>query len=220
MATTPDPGFYETPRGERSLERLKTVQPTDAVTAARARVPAFVDVRKTEYLVLRSVHFTQEQALKMIGVEQAAFEYWVNSDEDFKDWAVGKSFYELNHKVGEEILRSRFMQNVFLQLNIDQSLLWKRMSDPEGMTELERKEAFESSKRYSAPNIATMLKLLEPEHKDDDRPATVIMQINVDGQAVVTYEGKRAAARDLLNQWTQSQEDIEGEYEVIENDLS
>lgn len=216
MATTPDPGFYETPRGERSLERLKTVQPNDAVTAARARVPAFVDVRKTEYLVLRSVHFTQEQALQMLGIEKAAFEYWVSSDEDFKDWAVGKSFHDLNHKVGEEILRSRFMQNVFLQLNIDQSLLWKRMSDAAGMSELERREAFEASKRYSAPNIATMLKLLEPEHADDDRPASVVMQINIDGKAVVTYEGRRAAARNLLDQWTQTQDDIEGEYEVVE----
>lgn len=212
--TTPD-DFYQTTRGQRALQNLGAISANDALQAAVARVPQFADVRKTEYLVLRSVHFSHAEALAVTMVDAGVYDKWLSQDSDFRTWAGGKNFRDLQTRVANDILRSRFLRNVFLQLHIDEDLLQKRAFDPENMTSEERKEAFEASKRYSAPNIAAMLRVLDNDDSDgDDSKAKKVFQLTVETNGgKPTTEDYRATARMLLDSFTlkESEDFIDGE---------
>jgi hypothetical protein len=216
--TSSNPDFYRTPRGERALQNLGAIDPNDAVQAAMSGLPAFRDVRKTEYLVLRGVLFSHEEALQVIQVSEDMYNAWISIDDIFNSWATGRSLRQLQYSMGPDVLRARFTRNVFLQMHIDNDLLTKRAFDVESMSEVERKEAAEAAKRYSAPNIAAMMKVLgegDVESNNTHSGETVV-KVYLDGQEVVSVEAKRAASKALIDQFTQRDDVVEGDFEMLQ----
>lgn len=213
-----DDNFYQTTRGQRALQNLGAIDPEDAQQAVASRLPAFHDVRKTEYLVLRSVGFSHAEALQTTEVEPQIYEVWEQRDEDFKYWA-STNLRDLQKNLADDILRSRFNRNVFLLLHIDHKLLHDRAFNPDAMTPEDRKDAAEAAKRYTAPNIAAMMKVLG-EGGDDGVPTGqkgVTVKVTVEGSEIVSVEAKIAASEALLKQFTvHESEALDGEYEVVE----
>jgi hypothetical protein len=210
---------YQSARGERALRQLAVIEPDDAKQAVASKVPAFRDVRKTEYLVLRSVHFSHPESLAILSLNEETYIGWLEKDTMFADWSLGKNLRDLQTRVGEGVLRSRFLRNVFLVSHIDSQLLSKRFFNPGSMSDDERKEAVEAMKRYSAPNIASMLKILDHEDMGEagQRP-TVTFQITLEPDQVLSVEHKRAAAAALLQQFTKDPGIIEGEAVMVSED--
>lgn len=210
-----NPDFYMTRRGQRALENLGAIDPNDALQAAVSGLPQFRDVRKTEYLVLRGVHFSHEEALQVVGINEGQYNVWIEVDDLFNSWASGRSLRELQYSIGPDVLRARFTRNVFLQLQIDNEVLTKRVFAKESMSDEDRKEAFEASKRYSAPNIAALMKVLDRPDEDGkgggggNQPVEV--KVYLDGKEVVSVEARNAASQKLLEQFTMRDEVVEAE---------
>ena len=168
----------------------------------KSSLPSFRDRRKVDFLVLRSVSFTTEEALQMVGVARSDYEGWKVYDQAFKLWEEEK-VWELQKHVGSAVLRSRFMRNVFLQLHVDNELLTQRAFDPGSMSGDEREEAREAAKRYNASHVAQMLKVLDEDTVEKDE-ATIKVELKVDVGAggVESYIARKAAARLLLNKFS------------------
>ena len=175
--------------------RLKST--TDEETLARALLPNFRDPKKTDYLVLRSVCFTHEEALRAIKIPQAYFEGWTTYDEDFRFWA-NENLRNLQKGIGNAVLRAQFMRNVFLQLHIDQEVLAQRAFERGSMDSDDREDAREAGRRYSASNIASMLRVLEDDKIGGSKTVRIELEVDVSEGEAEAYLNSRVRAKKLL----------------------
>ncbi len=200
---------------------------TSDAEIVRGLMPVFDDQRKTEFLVLRTC-LSMAEARAVLGVSVAEYNGWRNNDQAFYDWDVNH-FHKIRGAIASQVLKARFMRNVFLQLNIDSDLLTARAFAPETMTKEDREESREAGKRYGPQGVATMLKLLESS-EDEAAASSVHVEIDIklDGDHVEQYTAKKAKARALLDWANQKSIDqaagtIEGTYqlgEVVSSDGS
>lgn len=185
------------------LEHSLTPAPMDEAEVLKTLLPDFKDHRKVDFLVLRSVNFTTTEALAAMEVPHYEYEHWIAYDEVFKKWALGNVRY-IQHHVAAELLRATFMRNVFLQLGIDDKLLKMRAFTPDEMSPYEREEAKEAGKRYTAANVAAMLKVLEMESEKDGRAkegTKIVVEISGSSEYVEEVTVRRANARKLADQF-------------------
>lgn len=199
-------------------EVTSLIKPNDDKAALASRLPAFDNPKKTEYLVLRSVHFTHEEALVMCNTPYGVFQVWKDEDAVFAEWAVHKQLTQLQKNVGVDVLHAKFMRNVFLLLAIDTEVLTKRATNADELTDDERKELKDASNRYSAANINSMLKALEPEREQLGGSTSIgKLTVIIGDKAVEDHDTAKAAARSLLNQFTRPTDDyIDADSKVIE----
>lgn len=201
-----------TSQSQALLSKLGSIDPNDTSKALESRLPVFPDPRKMEYLLLKSLWFSHKEVLRITGM--TPFEFGaLCTDKEFDYYVKGLGALSIRKGVGEDLLKAKFLRNVFVQLQIDAEILWKRLETPNLMTESERIEARASSSRYSAANIAALLRALDTtgEHIEETGTKKIELNITLDGAVVQSYEGRKAAAKSLLDQFTHSND-------VIDND--
>lgn len=194
---------FDLARSKRHIDRLKVIEPNDEIEALKSAVPMFNNPKKTEYLVLRSVSFTHEECLKLLDAGRDEYSGWLSEGDEFGVWAVGSGMLHLQQGVGERVLRSKFLRNVFMQLSIDSRAMTKKAMEMP-MTSEEMKDARDASGRYSAQNIVAMMRALDGASEDDRRQAPQVVQINieVDKETAQRYGDKKILSQHLLDKFT------------------
>lgn len=200
--------FKDPNRVNVEVTKLAQFDPADEEQAIKSLLPSFDDPRKVDYLVMRSVNFTQAEACAVLEIHNSEYTGWLEYDPEFSDWEKTR-LRTLQRNVGAEVLRATFMRCVFLQLAIDTQTLKKRFFDPDKMNKEDREDARDALRRYNASSIQAMERTLDPGKEDG--PGTgkdihVDLKIHVtegDAQAVVN---KRAAARSLLDQFSRGED--------------
>lgn len=189
-----------------TLADLFPVQHTQSLSQEKlvdGMLPDFRDMRKKEFLVLRSSNFSVSEALAMCGATGQEYNLWKSNDKVFEDWAINHIWHLQNH-IGHEVLLARFKRNVFLQMSIDTEVLAKRAYDPENLTDDERQDARAAANRYNAQSIAAIFKVLDPAvGQDMPQQAPVQVNLNVDvGLADIDqYTRRKTQAQQLLQQF-------------------
>lgn len=197
------------------LTPLTTFDAQSDEQAVKSLLPAFRDTRKVDYLVLRSVNFTQPEACVVLGVSPSEYVGWLEYDPEFKDWET-RQLRHLQRSIGAEVLRASFMRCVFLQLAVDTQVLKQRLFEPDLMDKQDREDARDAMRRYSAANIQAMEKTLNPDKEDgpgSGKDIHVDLKIHVSEGDAADVVSKRAAARSLLDQFSRNdpKDVIEGE---------
>lgn len=207
---------FDLSRSKRSIERLKIIAPNDEIQALKAAVPRFDNPKKTEYLVLRSVSFSHEECLKLLDSSSAEYSGWLSEADEFGVWAVGSGMLHLQQGVGEGVLRAKFLRNVYMQLHIDSRVMTlKAMELP--MTEDEKLDARDASKRYSAQNIVAMMRALDGDEGEGvTAPQVINIQIDVDHETAQRYGDKKIMSQHLLEKFTKKNVVLDETGRVIE----
>ncbi len=200
MAYTPD---FDLSRSRRQIERLKIIEPNDEIAALKAAVPAFANPKKTEYLVLRSVSFTHDECLRLIDATNQDYSKWLSDGDEFGIWAVGSGMLHLQQGVGEQVLKAKFLRNVFLVMANDSRILSQKERG-ELHTSDEMKEARDASHRYSAQNIVAMMRALDGNVGGDEEraPQVINIEIQVDPETAQRYGDKKILSQHLLDKFT------------------
>lgn len=178
--------------------------PQDREAALRATLPSFKDPSKTEWLMYRSIGFSDREACRQSGIAPTKIELWRQEDPVFLDWESYK-LLDLQRNIGATIVRNKLLRNMFMLMNIDAEVLTKRTYNKEDMTAQDYRELFEAGKRYSPTTIAQVLRLLMPVEtvEEKQQQASVEITVPVDGDEIDIQIRRRAAARKLLSDFTQ-----------------
>lgn len=167
--------------------------------ALLARIPAFDDPKKTDYLGYRAMGFSVRESCLMVGVQQRQVMHWRGNDPTFKDWETTR-ILELQDSVAEDLLRLGFNRNLHLNLQLHRTLLMKALID--GVGTLSKNEISilrVVTNAYGPAELAALQKLLGSDSAADStwQPPQII--VNVDQFVVESESAKRAASRQLLH---------------------
>lgn len=212
---TPD---FDQGKSRRQIERLKVIEPNDEIAALKASVPRFANPKKTEYLVLRSVSFSHEECMRLIDASNSDYTKWLSDGDEFGIWAVGSGLLHLQQGVGEQVLKAKFLRNVFLVLSNDSRILGKKERG-ELKTADEMKDAREASHRYSAQNIVSMMRALDGDvggGVDGQTPQVINIQIEVDSEVAERYGDKKILSQHLLDKFTRKTVTLDETGRVVE----
>lgn len=210
------PDFDRGRRLQQSVNRLKIIDPNDEMQALKAAVPRFDNPKKTEYLVLRSVSFSHEECLRLLDSSSSEYSAWLSEADEFGVWAVGSGMLHLQQGVGEGVLRNKFLRNVFIQLTIDNRVMTKKVMD-QPMTEDEKLDARDASKRYSSQNIVAMMRALDGDDSENvQAPQQINILVDVDHEVAQRYGDKKVMSQHLLEKFTKKSVVLDETGRVIE----
>ena len=168
-----------------------------------ARIPLLAgSENKSKYLSLRAVGFGVTASAQMVGVTRLTVSGWRKRDKVFRDIEENR-LVELQRTAGPDVLRMNFTRNLYMFLEKDRAIMAKSMKPfdaarqqytdseslvtvdgIEGMTDREWEYFKTIRKNYTAAELLSLMKALEPERHHDkiiilnwqgtDRPAITI----------------------------------------------
>lgn len=190
--------------------------PEQALAAVSSLLPVFSNNRKTEWLQLKSIGFSQKEASYMAGVDLSTVKGWKRDDPLFAEWE--QKVLTIRTRINNTLLDFNFSRNMYMALQFDFKLLRKAMFSPNGaedLTDMEQKLLLKATDRYKTTDLLAMLKVLEPERDQGNGGLNVgEMHVHVDGDLVIAEAAKKAAATELLKQFLVNNEIIEGDFRV------
>lgn len=201
--------------GIQKIEPLTAaeVDPFDPEQAVRAQMPLMDTWAKTDYLSYRACGFSIREAGLLAGVGQKTIQAWRRTDKDFLSWE-GERLGELQHRIGDTVLRAQFMRCMHLTMKIDGDALKqlafgsKNMTDTKSISEDVKEWAKDAAKRYKSQDLAMMLKVLEPEGGTSGLGG-LSLNVTVNNEVVVDQIAQQAAVKKLMEQFTVNTKVIE-----------
>lgn len=187
------------------------VDPWSAEESVRAALPLLDSTSKTDYLGYRACGFSVREAAALVGVGQRQVVRWRREDEIFRRWEE-EGLTDLQHRVGDLILKHQFMRNMHLVLKIDgDALRAVAFTRDKSKLDADTKDwAKEAAKRYKAQDMTLMAKALMGDVSGDNN-TIVNMQVTVNGEHVTSEAATKAAIRGMLKNFTVNNQLVEGE---------
>jgi len=185
-------------------ETGKASGPEDAAgeDALLSRIPLQSgDSRKAKYLSWRATGFSVREACALTPCDFSTLLRWRRDDAEFKDFE-DNWLRELQKNVSRDLIHLEFMRNMRLALHRDFKVLFKAAYDLDSLSAREMDILKIIRRLYTPTDLLALEKSIEPDD-GDRRGSTTVNQLNiiVDGQAVQSEEARRAAARELLDQF-------------------
>lgn len=208
------------PAGTPVYEPMKAtdVRPYDPEEALRAAIPTFTNFKKTDYLCYRACGFSLREAASLAGTTQGYVHQWRKQDPVFREWEQVR-LVELQRDVSTILLKFQFTRNMHLVLNLDGKLLTKANFSPEGIDALtteEKKYLIRAADRYKTQELLAMARALQPERDDSDARGTgPNLNVFIGGEHVHGIVEQRAAAKELLKQFSANTEIIDATGVVV-----
>lgn len=199
------------------------VDPNDIEGALLSRIPTFSDTRKTAYIGYRGCGFSDMEAARLTGVKPGLVSKWLESDTDFSLWLSPKGLNRLQATVARDLTRFQWFRNMHLVLKIHGDLLAKAAKlDPASpeLSENEQDLLKSFAKDYKPADMLALLRatsIVEGEEglEADSHPS---IQVYIGDKVIEDEFARRAASRDLLNQFTVRDNIVDGESRVVEDE--
>lgn len=156
--------------------------------------------------------------MRLIDASNSDYTKWLSDGDEFGIWAVGSGLLHLQQGVGEQVLKAKFLRNVFLVLSNDSRILGKK-GRGELKTADEMKDARDASHRYSAQNIVSMMRALDGDvggGVDGQTPQVINIQIEVDSEVAERYGDKKILSQHLLDKFTRKTVTLDETGRVVE----
>lgn len=117
---------------------------------------------KATYLGFRAVGLTVEQALNCLGLGWADYKKWAEETPELVEFEKER-LYDLQSKVGADIIRMGFLRNMTMFLFKDQKVIREAMVDIDSMSQRDF-EYFKATRRfYSTHDLLALEKAVNPE---------------------------------------------------------
>lgn len=196
--------------------KASEVEPFNPQHAVQSLIPDFTNPRKTDYLTYKAMGFSNREAEALAGIDNGSVRRWRKEDPKFIDWE--ERVHNIRVNVTTVLLESQFSRNMHLAMQLDFKLLRKAMFAPNGvedLTDAEQKLLARATDRYKASDLLAFLKVIEPQRDQGGLGGDLNLTVNVNGEAVVDVHAKKAAARQLLDDFMVNQD----AYNVIEGEI-
>ncbi len=199
--------YDETPEHEvRVVESGKSdIAPDDYEEMLKARIPLNKNPRKADYLSHRACGFSVREACALAQVNFGTVKKWRREDEEFRKWESGDGLAWLQSNVSHDLMQMEFMRNFRLCLRLDKKILYKASLALASLTERELEVLKVIRKHYTPQDIIAVQRALVPE-PDHMPPGSFkeTLTVTVEGRQVEGESAKRAAARELLENFESS----------------
>jgi hypothetical protein len=183
---------------------------------ARERIPEFAgdpNNLKQSYLAYTALGFGVYEACKMVGIRPDRPRIWRTTDAQFAVWEA--KLREEKTSFGADLVLEAFHRNMWLAMGIDFKIMMK--AEVEGLDKLSDNEIsiYKAVRSLYGPDkLVAMMKAVAPEGAEDGsryRPVPNITVI-IEGRDVDNLEAKQAAARNLLMDFVERSDIIEGQF--------
>ncbi len=181
------------------------IEPDDYEEMLKARIPLNKNPRKADYLSHRACGFSVRESCNLADISFAAVKKWRREDEDFRKWESGDGLAWLQSNVSHDLMQMEFMRNFRLALRLDKKILYKASLALELLTDKEMEILKVIRKHYTPQDILAVQRALVPE-PDHMPPGSYkeSITVTVEGRQVEGETARRAAARDLLENFEAS----------------
>ncbi len=206
MEVSIESGPREPEFGVQVVETAKAdIEADDYEEMLKARIPLSNNPRKASYLSYRASGFSVREAGALVPVSFGTIKAWRRDDEEFREWESGEKLAWLQSNVAHDLLQMEFMRNFRLCLRLDKKILYKASLSLATMTDREVEVLKVIRKHYTPKDILTVQRALEPE-PDHMPPGSYreSITVTVEGRTVDSENAKRAAARELLDNFEAS----------------
>lgn len=192
--------------------QVTKVDAWDSESAINSLIPEFDTPQKQEFLFYRACYFNIVECFQLARINRSLFRQWMNTDPDFAYWYKNKLF-EIQKHVGPKLVKLQFIRNMTLSLRVDSEILQTAAFDGvEGLTEREADILDKAQSRYKAADLAALVRALDEEDHGGIPETQVNVTFTVPGREVISEEARRAGLRQLLDDFTQRDEVIEGDW--------
>ena len=195
---------YDDPQDEevgvRVVESGKAdIEPDDYEEMLIARIPLNKNPRKASYLSYRAAGFSVRESCALAEVQFGTVKKWRREDAEFREWESGEKLAWLQSNVAHDLTQMEFMRNFRLCLRLDKKVLLKASLSLSLLTDREMEVLKVIRKHYTPQDIIAVQRALVPE-TDHMPPGSYreSITVTVEGTAVEGENAKRAAARELL----------------------
>lgn len=181
------------------------LEPDDYEEMLKARIPLNSNPRKADYLSNRACGFSVRESCMLASITFACVKKWRREDLEFREWESGEKLAWLQSNVSHDLQQMEFMRNFRLALRLDKKILYKANYNLVGMTEREFDILKVIRKHYTPQDILAIQRALVPE--PDQMPPGYHREsitVTVEGREVEGENAKRAAARELLENFEAS----------------
>lgn len=138
-------------------------QSRDNYELVLAQVPAlFGESEKATYLGFRAVGLTPKQAMEVLGRPQEDLERW-HEETPWMAEFERERLYDLQSKVGADIVRLSFLRNMTMFLFRDSTVIRKSLGNMEGMTKREFDYLRTVRRFYSTSDLLNLERAVAPE---------------------------------------------------------
>lgn len=147
-----------------------------------AQIPAlFGTDDKATYLGFRAVGLTPAQAMDVLGYDMQVLEEWQADSPAFLQFEADH-LWELQSRVGADIVRMGFLRNMTMFMFKDQQTIRKLLTDQEGMSEREFTYAKSIRRLYSTHDLLALQKAVQPEkHRNN----TLVLSFGGQGYEII-----------------------------------
>jgi hypothetical protein len=175
------------------------IEPDDYEEMLKARIPLSNNPNKADYLSNRACGFSVRESCMLANISFATVKKWRRDDEEFRTWESGERLAWLQNNLSHDLQQMEFMRNFRLALRLDKKILYKANYNLNGMTDHEFDILKVIRKHYTPQDILAVQRALVPE--PDQMPPGYHKEsitVTVEGVQVDSENAKRAAARELL----------------------
>ena len=176
------------------------INPDDVEQAVKAQFPIFKNPRMGDYLSMRACGFSIREACALAHISYGAVLHWRRTDEQFKDWE-GKYLPHLQTNLAAIVTRAAFYRNFLWRLLVDEKVLRGAALNPDKLSDFYKGLTKACISNYNPKDLIALEHALREEGPDGEGDTFNIDKaifIGTDGQAIVSEEGRRVAARALL----------------------
>lgn len=172
----------------------------------KARIPLNNNPRKASYLSYRAAGFSIKESCALVPVSLVTVHQWRRDDEEFREWETGEKLAWLQSNVSHNLMQMEFLRNFRLALKLDGKILLKAATYLDGMSDREMEILKVIRKHYTPQDILAVQRALVPE-TDHMPPGTFreSITVTVEGRAIEDEAARKAAARQLLEQFEAGQ---------------
>lgn len=128
-----------------------------------SQIPSmFGDSEKATYLGFRALGFRKNQALELMGLNEAVYNIWVQETPEMEQFELERLGY-MQSRVNADIIKLQFMRNMTLFLFQDSRIMSKSLAGFNELTPREYNYLRSIRRFYSNGDLLSLQKALEPE---------------------------------------------------------
>jgi antitoxin component of MazEF toxin-antitoxin module len=203
------------------------IDPDNVERVLEAQFPLFRNPAMGDYLSYRACGFSVREACSLANIAQGTVQRWRRSDKDFARWE-GEWLPHLQTNLAAIVTKAQWYRNLLWGMNLDGKILKKAALSRGALTPEEWKYLATARKQYDPQGLLALERATAPEGPSEEGDTFNIDKaviVRVDGQEITSEEGKRVAARTLLEQFKSNEkyrehpEVVNNEPEVLEGEV-
>ncbi len=196
------------------------IDPDNVERVLEAQFPLFDNPRMGDYLSYRACGFSVREACSLAEITPRSVYHWRRNNEKFAKWE-GDYLPHLQTNLAAIVTKAQWYRNLLWGMYLDGKVLKKAALSRGELTEAEWKYLPTARKQYDPQGLLALERATQPDGPSEGDTFNIgkAVFVGVDGKAIKSEEGKRAAARALLEQHKTNKRYTEQEPGILEGEV-